>query len=1283
MSVVISSGELHHVSSGTTDDNDFVLSNGGEVISNGGTSEYTHVTNGGFLIVDSGGNAVDTDVQSGGTALIESGGLETITDGDTETVAGTLTVSGSVDIASGGELIDSGLVVLSSGVAVSGGGELVVVSGGVLEALSGSNNSNLLSFRFSGGSLVWGESPERVNDPLGYGNAILDLTIVSGGGEAYETKVMSGGILTVSSGGVAANATVYSGGTVEVLSGGQLTGTTLSGGTEISYVDWTVTAGATQNIGPGLYQNYGTITLTTATGTTGGALEDEAALVNYNNIIIDGGPGGFVYNYSNGYTIIPGAPGATFSVAAGAALINSGSIEIDGGGPAGSFGPTGGMGGTLIVSSGSSIDNKGTISVEGAQFDDSGDSGTGGAIEIQTGASLTNDGTIALLPNPSPGNAGRSQDVVGPGGGQLYIESGGSLTNNGTITLDGPDPDQYTGAEGGTGALIVVESDATLTNSGSIVVGAGDYNQPGSITISAGGQLTNFGTVTLLQLVDPGHEQSAKLSIESGGTFTNAGTLVVSATADVIDSGTFVGTSNSQLTIGGSFIVESGGSLIESGSIVNDGSLTISAGGTLGLFGSATTSGSPIKFLGGAEVIGGGYQVSGLKVDGTAISNLTISSGGVARDLTLTGSGGASVLAGGSTISALIQSGAEELVYAQGTASASQLKGGQLDIFKGGVATSTTIFNSGLLVVSSGGFSRDTMIQGGGRLVVLSGGTDGADAGGQEHILNGGSETVSAGGSLQIVGGAGFIVGQGGQSGGLLVIEGQLTNSGSAVVGSGGSLGSGAIAQVRNGGSLINDGTLTIQGGSAGATFDISRGGTVTDSGSMTVQSGGTVIDSGQLTVASGGSLSNAGTLVISGGTLDIQSGAVVSGAITFAGAGGILQVDANTPPAGVTIDGFAAGDSIDLTSLAYNGDWTVTRDDNNDVSINEGGKTYELQFDPQQDLSGVTFNVTNLNGTTLTEETVPCYCRGTSVLTERGPVAVENLLIGDRIVTRNAGLKPIKWIGTRSYRGRFVVGRKDILPVCLKAGSLEDGVPRRDLWVSPHHAMYIDGVLIEARNLLNGVSIVQVEDVEMVEYFHVELDTHDVIFAEGALSETFVDDDNRGMFQNALEFAALFPDSVSPPARYCAPRVDTGYVVEAVRRRLALHAGIDKNEQGSAAGELTGFIDRIDAGLIEGWAQNTDYPEAPVCLDIYADGQLLGQTLANCYREDLRAAGVGNGRYGFTFRVNGEIGSTAGVEVRRSIDGAKLASQFQKFGTNGQLKQNCMRPRERRLHQR
>ena len=290
--------------------------------------------------------------------------------------------------------------------------------------------------------------------------------------------------------------------------------------------------------------------------------------------------------------------------------------------------------------------------------------------------------------------------------------------------------------------------------------------------------------------------------------------------------------------------------------------------------------------------------------------------------------------------------------------------------------------------------------------------------------------------------------------------------------------------------------------------------------------------------------------------------------------------------------------------------------------------------------------------------DNAPCYCPGTLIATDKGEVAVEHLKIGDRVLTMAGQAKPIKWIGRRSYSGRFVLGRQDIFPVCLKAGCLDDNLPKRDLWISPHHAMYLEGILIEAKDLINGVSIVQAESVETVEYFHIELESHDVIIAEGSLSESFIDDDSRGMFHNAYEYAALFPNASRVPARYCAPRLDCGYEIEAIRKALALRAGI-RGALNAGVGPLRGNVDTVSSRLVEGWVQNSDAPEAPVCLDVFAGGKLIGQTLANRYRRDLEQAGLGSGYHSFSFTPPEEV-LLGEIAVRRSIDGVTLSQADQ-----------------------
>jgi hypothetical protein len=219
---------------------------------------------------------------------------------------------------------------------------------------------------------------------------------------------------------------------------------------------------------------------------------------------------------------------------------------------------------------------------------------------------------------------------------------------------------------------------------------------------------------------------------------------------------------------------------------------------------------------------------------------------------------------------------------------------------------------------------------------------------------------------------------------------------------------------------------------------------------------------------------------------------------------------------------------------------------------INDNGEIVGYYDDANHNMHGFT---TTVSAVEAAATVTACYCRGTLIRAGNGEVPVETLAIGDKVLTKSGALRPIKWVGHRSYGGRFIIGNKDILPICIKAGALDDNVPRRDLWISPHHAMFVDGVLIEARDLVNGASIVQSDRIDTVAYFHIELDSHDVIVAEGALSETFMDDDSRGMFQNAHEFHALYPDASALPTQYCAPRVEDGYELEAVRRRLALRA--------------------------------------------------------------------------------------------------------------------------------
>ena len=209
-------------------------------------------------------------------------------------------------------------------------------------------------------------------------------------------------------------------------------------------------------------------------------------------------------------------------------------------------------------------------------------------------------------------------------------------------------------------------------------------------------------------------------------------------------------------------------------------------------------------------------------------------------------------------------------------------------------------------------------------------------------------------------------------------------------------------------------------------------------------------------------------------------------------------------------------------------------------------------------DVNGPHANFTNQAG-----QSVPatCFFPGTLIRTDRGDVAVENLAIGDQLVTVERDLVPVKWVGRQTVR-RLFAPRETSYPICIKAGALAENVPSRDLYVSPDHAMLVDGLLVNASALVNDTSIVQVAEVaETFTYFHIETEGHRNILAEGAAAETFVDNVTRRRFDNYAEYEALYPDAAAIIEQTC-PRVTARRLLP---RRIAARLTFRANALGHA----------------------------------------------------------------------------------------------------------------------
>jgi hypothetical protein len=132
---------------------------------------------------------------------------------------------------------------------------------------------------------------------------------------------------------------------------------------------------------------------------------------------------------------------------------------------------------------------------------------------------------------------------------------------------------------------------------------------------------------------------------------------------------------------------------------------------------------------------------------------------------------------------------------------------------------------------------------------------------------------------------------------------------------------------------------------------------------------------------------------------------------------------------------------------------------------------------------------------------------RHTSILTPSGPVRIEDLRRGDLIETVAGEALPVLWMGRQIYRKRGRSWPETVMPIRVARGALAEQTPHLDLHLSPGHALFIDGVFIRVKDLVDGTSIAPAlpDDRQVIEYFNPLLATHQTILAEGVPAETFL----------------------------------------------------------------------------------------------------------------------------------------------------------------------------------
>ncbi|HET6309268.1 MAG TPA: DUF4347 domain-containing protein [Rhodopila sp.] len=476
-------------------------------------------------------------------------------------------------------------------------------------------------------------------------------------------------------------------------------------------------------------------------------------------------------------------------------------------------------------------------------------------------------------------------------------------------------------------------------------------------------------------------------------------------------------------------------------------------------------------------------------------------------------------------------------------------------------------------------------------------------------------ETVTAGATATFTGGAAAVT----LDSGLTISDSASTTLVSATVAIGGYITGDTLTVGTPGGlaSSFNNGTLTLNGSASIATYQTAlRSITYSFTPSNGDPTGGGSHTSRTIswTVNDGGATSTAVTSTVT--EVHVAPTLTTTGTVTYTGPSPIA-LDTAITVLDIDSGGTLSGATIRIGAGFTNGD-TLVFSAQNGITGNYATTTGTLALsgsasivDYQAALESIKFITTNASlaartidwsvtdgaassATTTSTVDVICFCAGTLIRTPNGDVSVETLKPGDMVSTAHNGPREIRWIG----KGKVLATRNRrsaATPVIVRKSALADNVPHQDLRVTKAHSLYIDGVLIPVEFLVNHRTILWDDRAQEVEIYHVELSTHDVLIANGAPAESYRDDGNRWLFENAN------PAWESPPQPPYAPVLTGGPQVDAIWRQLLDRAGPRNLPPLTDDPDLHLIVDgmRIDARKRRGLTYVFDLPARPASVII------------------------------------------------------------------------------------
>lgn len=775
--------------------------------------------------------------------------------------------------------------------------------------------------------------------------------------------------------------------------------------------------------------------------------------------------------------------------------------------------------------------------------------GVGGADADQI--ALSNDTTVTLtdgrfragafLPE---NNAGFPDDLTVEEGSKLIIASGAGMQNAGTVSVIGIGA----GLLGVSGTAVMEVDPGGLFTAEDLIIGDSTADI-GVVTVNGASEF---------DIVHDSTVGTGQLTIGYAGT----GSLEITNTAAVFTESAVLGLNQGAV---GSLSLDSsiwGGGGVTLGA-AGTGHMTIGASATLALtdvvIGSAKT-GSGDLLVNGASF---GVDFLTIGLDGTGTATFGANSIGTFATVTV-----------GENADAEANLTLDGSTWNTGSLTIGLIGTGHATAGAGEVITvNNAVLGSG--VDASGDLTVDGAVLNGGTVVV------GHDGTGDLEIGSGSSGSVTA-----------VVVGEDTGASGTLTINGADWSAGSLTVGLAGTglatVASGSTVQTSDivigpdgeldvTGAGGNPGTVTastftlkfgkldvtgggevLVGASSGAGGAVSVDGTSsplvglgTLNGNVVLGKQGTV----EATQAVPGSLLIDGnihgtgtleplmTLEVNGG---IDAGVDIAFGPSVAAQVGDLILDVPGGNKG-TITGFSHGNTIDIMGSVYSDAVFVQGTSGAAGTLTlTGTAVAPLSLAVAGDYTPGSFHVAP--GTTDDTLVTLCFVAGTHIATPRGEVLVEQLAVGDTVLTAGGVTRSIVWIGAGQViatRGR----RNAATPVIVRRGALANNVPHRELRVTKGHSLFLDGVLIPVEFLVNHRTIVWDDRAQEVAIYHVELATHDVLIADGAPAESYRDDGNRWLFRNANAAWHL------PPQEPCAPVLTGGPIVDAIWLRLLARA--------------------------------------------------------------------------------------------------------------------------------